>query len=359
MADTSSAWKSRANVPQGDPTIIHLHKELHDHGQAIAELTTTMNQLANAQLQQVQAPRQVNGMESINILVNKRRQRGQQSQGSPGQYDQVELQEDDIPLVVENVNDDNLNEEVRIDIQGNEVETQEDMNPSREHIIDIPETVVPKAKAPLPRPPPPYTQRLAKQKNENQFKKFIDMIKSLSINVPLVEALEQMPDYSMFMKDLVTKKRSMECESIKMTHQVSAIVHLMAPNLEDTDAFTISCNIGSANFAKALCDLGTSINLMHYSVFKTLGIRQPRATSMILQMEDRTMKRSLGIIYDPNSKEVCSFVDLVTEVIVDDTSAMINVEDPLEAVLLNLDVNEDEGRGVVCKCFTWYGVFFL
>ncbi|XP_070020782.1 uncharacterized protein [Nicotiana sylvestris] len=44
----------------------------------------------------------------------------------------------------------------------------------------------------------------------------------------------------------------------------------------------------------------------------------------------------------PNSTEVCSFVDLVTAVIVDDASSMINVEDPLEAVLLNLDVNEDE-----------------
>ncbi|XP_070014303.1 uncharacterized protein [Nicotiana sylvestris] len=43
-----------------------------------------------------------------------------------------------------------------------------------------------------------------------------------------------------------------------------------------------------------------------------------------------------------NSSEVCSFVDLVTAVIVDDTSAIINVEDPPEAVLLSLDVNEDE-----------------
>ncbi|XP_070025166.1 uncharacterized protein [Nicotiana sylvestris] len=41
----------------------------------------------------------------------------------------------------------------------------------------------------------------------------------------------------------------------------------------------------------------------------------------------------------PNSSEVCSFVDLVTAVIVDDNSSMINVEDPLEAVLLNLDVD--------------------
>ncbi|XP_070021884.1 uncharacterized protein [Nicotiana sylvestris] len=160
------------------------------------------------------------------------------------------------------------------------------------------ETVVPKAKAPLPRPPPPYPQRLARQKNENQFKKFIDMMKSLSINVPLVKALEKMLGYAKFMKDLVTKKRSMNCETIKMTHQVSAIVHSMAPKLEDPSAFTIPCTIGSADFVKALYDLGASINLMPCSVFKTLGIGQPRPTSMRLQMADKTMKRPLGIIDD-------------------------------------------------------------
>ncbi|XP_070013385.1 uncharacterized protein [Nicotiana sylvestris] len=270
--------------------------------------------------------------------------------------------------------------------------------------------VVPKAKAPLPRPPPPYPQRLANQNNKNQFKKFIDMMKSLSINVPLVEAIKQMPGYAKFMKDLVTKKRSVNCETIKMTHQVSNIVHSMVPNLEDPSAFTIPCTIGSATFAKALCDLWESINLMPYSVFKTLGIGQPRPTSMRLQMADRTMKRTLGKIDDmlvrvdtfilpadfvilyyevdyevlvilgrpflaigkalvdvetweltfrvgdekvvfhicksmrqPNSNEVCSFVDVVTEVIVEDTTVVINMEDPLEAMLLNHDVDEKEG----------------
>ncbi|XP_070020269.1 uncharacterized protein [Nicotiana sylvestris] len=237
----------------------------------------------------------------------------------------------------------------------------------KEHVIDISETVVPKAKTPLPRPPPPYPQRLAKQNNENQFKKFIDMMKSLSINVSLVKALEQMLGHAKFIKDLVTKKRSMNCKMIKMTHQVSAIMHSMDPKLEDPNAFTIPCTIGSSDFAKALCDLGANINLMPYSVFKTLGIGQPRPISMRLQMADRTMKRLLGIIddvlvrvdkfilhadfmildcevdYEPNSNEVCSFVDLVTEVIVEDTSAVINVEDLLEVVLLNHDVDEKEG----------------
>ncbi|XP_070037124.1 uncharacterized protein [Nicotiana tomentosiformis] len=285
--------------------------------------------------------------------------------------DDVVLQEDDeIQL-----NDDNMNNEVRIDVDDNMEETQNDVNPSREHVIDISETVVPKAKAPLPRPPPPYPQRLAKQNNENQFKKFIEMKKSLSINVPLVEALKQISGYAEFMKDLVNKKRSMNCETIKMTHQVSDIVHSMAPKLEDPSSFTISCTIGSADFAKTLYDLGASINLMPYSVFKTLGIGKPRANSMRLQMEDRTTKRPLTIgkalvdveageltfrvgdekvvfhmcksMRQPNSNEVCSFLDLVMEVIVDDTSVVINVEDPLEAVLL---IHEDDEKEVLVEC---------
>ncbi|XP_070010895.1 uncharacterized protein [Nicotiana sylvestris] len=180
--------------------------------------------------------------------------------------DEVEVQDDDIPIVYEKVSKDNLNVNVRIDIHDNEVETQNDVNPSREHVIGMPEMVMPKAKAPFTRPLPPYPQRLAKQKNENQFKKFIEMIKSLSINVPLVEALEQMRGYSKFMKDLVTKKRS--SETIKMTHQVSAILHSMAPKLEDPGVFTIPCTIRSANFAKALFDLGACINLTPYSMSK-------------------------------------------------------------------------------------------
>ncbi|XP_070006059.1 uncharacterized protein [Nicotiana sylvestris] len=212
--------------------------------------------------------------------------------------DEIQVQDDDVPLVDEQVREENVNAEMRIDVHDDEVETQNNVNPSREHIIDIQEMVVPKAKAPLTRSPPPYPQRLAKQKNENQFRKFIDMMKSLTINVPLVEDLEQMSGYAKFMKDLVTKKRSMDCETIKMTHQVSAIMHSMAPKLEDLGTFTIPYTIESTNFAKELCDLGASVNLMLYSMFKTLGIGQSRATLMRLQMADRTMKRLLGIIDD-------------------------------------------------------------
>ncbi|XP_070011108.1 uncharacterized protein [Nicotiana sylvestris] len=184
------------------------------------------------------------------------------SRGNQVIVDEDELRDNEMPLVVEDVVEPSVRDDVRINVREVEEETQEAVNPSREHVIDMPELVVPKAQAPLPRPPPPYPQRLAKQKGDNQFKKFIEMMKSLTINMPLVESLEQMPGYTKFMKDLVTKRRSMECEKIKMTHQVSAIVHSMASKLEDPRAFTIPCTIGSANFAKALCDLGRPLGII-------------------------------------------------------------------------------------------------
>ena len=59
---------------------------------------------------------------------------------------------------------------------------------------------------PIPRPPPPFPQRLVKKTKDGKYRCFITMLKQLSINVPLVEALE--PGYAKFMKDMVKKKIS-------------------------------------------------------------------------------------------------------------------------------------------------------
>ena len=49
------------------------------------------------------------------------------------------------------------------------------------------------------------------------------MLKKLSINVPLIEALEQMPGYAKFMKDMVTKKRSVSFEDDDRLQHCSTI----------------------------------------------------------------------------------------------------------------------------------------
>ena len=49
---------------------------------------------------------------------------------------------------------------------------------------------VPKKVTPMPRPPPPFPQRLVKKTEDGKYRRFITMLKQLSINVPFVEALE-------------------------------------------------------------------------------------------------------------------------------------------------------------------------
>ena len=49
---------------------------------------------------------------------------------------------------------------------------------------------VPMKVIPMPRPPPPFPQRLVKKIEDGKYRRFITMLKHLSINVPLVEALE-------------------------------------------------------------------------------------------------------------------------------------------------------------------------
>ena len=53
-------------------------------------------------------------------------------------------------------------------------------------------------------PPIPYPQRLKKHKLDKQFTKFMEVFKKLHINIPFADALEQMPSYVKFMKDILS-----------------------------------------------------------------------------------------------------------------------------------------------------------
>ena len=64
----------------------------------------------------------------------------------------------------------------------------------------------------MPRPPPPFPQRFVKKTEDGKYQHFITMLKQLSINVPLIEALEKMSGYAKFMKNMVTKKRLVHFE---------------------------------------------------------------------------------------------------------------------------------------------------
>ncbi|KAL5554412.1 hypothetical protein UlMin_041813 [Ulmus minor] len=81
----------------------------------------------------------------------------------------------------------------------------------------------------------PFPQRLRKQNLDKQFSKFLNIFKSLHINLPFVDMLEQMPKYAKFLKDILSKKRKLEeCEAIALTEETTALLQKkLPPKLKD------------------------------------------------------------------------------------------------------------------------------
>ncbi|XP_019253954.1 PREDICTED: uncharacterized protein LOC109232653 [Nicotiana attenuata] len=127
-----------------------------------------------------------------------------------------------------------------------------------------------------------------------------------------------MPGYVKMMKDLMSRKFDFHVlATVTLIQTCSAVVtRPIAEKLSDPRSFTIPCTIGNYAFAKALCDLGASINLMLLAIYKRLGIGRARPTSMLLQLADRTVKR-------PS--------------VLEDQDKALNTKDALAACLMNLD----------------------
>nr|XP_016485591.1 PREDICTED: uncharacterized protein LOC107805988 [Nicotiana tabacum] len=118
------------------------------------------------------------------------------------------------------------------------------------------------------------------------------------LNIPLMDALREMSGYANMMKDLMSRKFDFQdLSTVTLTQTCSAVVtRPMAEKMSDPGSFTIPCTIGSYAFAKALCDLGSSINLMPLAVYTKLGIGRARPISMLLQLANCTVKRHTGIL---------------------------------------------------------------
>ncbi|XP_028785775.1 uncharacterized protein LOC114741685 [Neltuma alba] len=149
-------------------------------------------------------------------------------------------------------------------------------------------------------PPLPFPQRFRKKDKDVQLKKFMDMFKQLHINIPFTEVLEQMPKYSKFLKDILSKKKRFgEFETVALTEDYSAILQRkLLLKLRDLSSFYILHNIGKHFNRKALCNLGASVNLMPLAIFNWLNLSEVRPTTVTLLFADRSISHLKGIIED-------------------------------------------------------------
>ncbi|KAL8158260.1 hypothetical protein AgCh_002815 [Apium graveolens] len=111
---------------------------------------------------------------------------------------------------------------------------------------------------------------------------------------------KQMPSYAKFMKGILSRKVKLDdLETVALTEECSAVLQQKLPTKrKDPGNFTIPCTIGNLSFNKCLCDLRASINLMPLSIFKKLGLPDPKPTYMSLQLADHSITYTRDIIED-------------------------------------------------------------
>ncbi|RVW91450.1 Retrovirus-related Pol polyprotein from transposon 17.6 [Vitis vinifera] len=122
----------------------------------------------------------------------------------------------------------------------------------------------------------PFPSAMQRHKVGDKTLEILEVLKQVKINIPLLDMIKQVPAYAKFLKDLCTVKRR-----IKLSKK----------------AF-LTEQIGDSFVERALLDLGASVNLLPYSIYKQLGLGELKATTITLSLADRSIKVPRGVVED-------------------------------------------------------------
>ena len=128
----------------------------------------------------------------------------------------------------------------------------------------------------------------------------LELLRQVKVNIPLLDMIKQVPTYAKFLKDLCTVKIGLNVDKKAfLTEQLSAILQCKTlVKYKDSGCPTISVNIRGTYVEKALLDLGASVNLLPYSMYKQLGLGELKPTYITLSLTDRSIKIPKGTVED-------------------------------------------------------------
>ena len=146
----------------------------------------------------------------------------------------------------------------------------------------------------------PFPQSLKTKKKAINKAEILEVLRQVKVNIPLLDMIKQVPTYAKFLKDLCTVKKGLNIDKkAYLTDQVSAIIQCKTPvKYKDPSCPTISVNIGGICVEKALLDLGASVNLFPYSMYRQLRFGELKPTSITLSLADRLIKIPKGTVKD-------------------------------------------------------------
>ena len=146
----------------------------------------------------------------------------------------------------------------------------------------------------------PYPHRLRAPKKLTNHAEIYELFKQVKVNIPLLDVIKKISSYAKFLKDLCTVNRKLGVnKDVFMTKQSTSLIrNNLPPKYKDPGSPIISIVVGNSKLGHGLVDLGASVNLLPYSVYVKLGLRELEPTNITLQLADRSVKVPRGIVKD-------------------------------------------------------------
>ncbi|KAM2981792.1 hypothetical protein FF2_013066 [Malus domestica] len=146
----------------------------------------------------------------------------------------------------------------------------------------------------------PFPGRFRQSKKEEAEKDILETFRKVQVNIPLLDAIKQVPRYAQFLEELCTSRRRISNkEVVQVSENVSAMLQRkLPPKCKDPGSFTIPCVIGKTKFEQCMLDLGASINVMPYSIYASMNLGELKNDGVIIQLADRSNAYPKGVLED-------------------------------------------------------------
>nr|GEX35462.1 reverse transcriptase domain-containing protein [Tanacetum cinerariifolium] len=202
-------------------------------------------------------------------------------------------------------------------------------------VTSEPEITPVSASKPNPKALTPYPSRRNVERNhekaKDQIEKFYQIFKDMSFEISFADALILMPKFTSTLKALIGNKEKLsEMARTPLNEHCSAILlKKLLEKLGDPGKFLILCDFLGMAECLTLADLGASINLMPYSVWKRLSLHDLTPTCMTPELADRSISHPVGVAEDVYVKTRRALIDVF--------EGELTLRVGKEAITLNLD----------------------
>ncbi|XP_015954883.1 uncharacterized protein LOC107479247 [Arachis duranensis] len=127
----------------------------------------------------------------------------------------------------------------------------------------------------------------------------LQVFKKVEVTIPLLDAIQQIPMYAKFLKDLCTHKNRLgELETLSLGSSISSLMEPIPRKYGDPGPCLVSCRIGGYTFHDCMCDLGACVSIMLLSIYVQLNLAPLKKSAARFALADKSVITVMGIAED-------------------------------------------------------------